>query len=114
MYEPTTNIEQTVIIPLTKQTEELLGGVYSQRLHRTISKNGNGRTPVGPDVPVDNSYDLIMENVLNWSLAKKPSANESFAVDNYHTEGFVRTKRYRFHLLGPVKPFAFQVVTIST
>lgn len=94
---------------MTKQTEELFGGVYSQRLHRTISRNAQGRTLIDPDVPVDNRYDLIMENVLNWSLAKKPSVNELVTVNNYHAEDFVRMKYSSFpsswcectiHLLG--------------
>ncbi|KAK9720842.1 Rhodopsin-like GPCR transmembrane domain [Popillia japonica] len=73
VYEPTRTAEQTVIIPLTKRTEELFGGIYTQRLYNSSFRNSN--QPV-PNAPVPTELDIAMENVLTWSLAKNVSALE--------------------------------------
>ncbi|KAJ8978794.1 hypothetical protein NQ317_015518 [Molorchus minor] len=61
VYEPTTTIrEQTVIIPLTKRTEELL----KKALQRNAIVNGH------VDEPPELIIDPAIENVLRWSMAK--------------------------------------------
>ncbi|KAI4455348.1 intimal thickness receptor-related [Holotrichia oblita] len=73
VYEPTRTSEQAVIIPLTKRTEELFGGIYSQRLYNASFRNSNQGVP---DRPIQTELDIAMENVLTWSLAKNVSALE--------------------------------------
>lgn len=73
IYEPTRNVEQTVIIPLTKRTEELFGGIYSQRLYNSSFPNTNREDTIRP---LQTDLDIAMENVLTWSLAKNISALE--------------------------------------
>lgn len=59
VYEPSSNLGETVIIPLTRRTEEMFDGLYGQRadaltFNREINDNG----------------DNTMQNVLSWSIAK--------------------------------------------
>lgn len=82
IYEPARTAEQPVIIPLTKRTEELFGGIYSQHLHR----NPDREEPSAPAIQAE--LDIAMENVLTWSLAKNISALEFAQMDNLeHTAG---------------------------
>ncbi|KAL3271263.1 hypothetical protein HHI36_021754 [Cryptolaemus montrouzieri] len=63
-YEPTTTItEQTVIVPLTRRTEEIFEGMYNQRTY-----SGLKRAQENQEVVLQG--ENMMENVLNWSLAK--------------------------------------------
>nr|CAH7761654.1 unnamed protein product [Callosobruchus chinensis] len=72
MYEPTTTIrEQTVIIPLTKRTEEIFEGMCTQRAFSKNSQNGINQIPEEPP-----AKDTTIENVLSWSIAKKIPATE--------------------------------------
>nr|CAI5836657.1 unnamed protein product [Callosobruchus analis] len=72
MYEPSTTIrEQTVIIPLTKRTEEIFEGMCTQRAFTKNSQNGFSQKLDEPP-----AKDTTIENVLSWSLAKKIPATE--------------------------------------
>ncbi|KRT84060.1 hypothetical protein AMK59_2972 [Oryctes borbonicus] len=73
VYEPSRTAEHTVIIPLTKRTEELFGGIYTQHLYNTSLRNSNHEER---NRPVQADLDIAMENVLTWSLAKNISALE--------------------------------------
>ncbi|GJQ75325.1 hypothetical protein Trydic_g23508 [Trypoxylus dichotomus] len=72
-YEPSRPSEHTVIIPLTKRTEELFGGIYRKHLHNTSLRNHNCEED---SRPMQTGLDIAMENVLTWSLAKNISALE--------------------------------------
>ncbi|KAG5900075.1 hypothetical protein JTB14_016047 [Gonioctena quinquepunctata] len=74
MYEPSTIREQTVIIPLTRRTEEIFEGMYSQAALR--------RNEVQNDLKNDRR-DVIIENVLNWSMAKNPPS--AIELPNFET-----------------------------
>ncbi|CAH1987700.1 unnamed protein product [Acanthoscelides obtectus] len=78
MYEPTTTIrEQTVIIPLTKRTEEIFEGMCTQRAFSKTSQNGIIQKMDEPP-----AKDATIENVLSWSIAKKiPAAIELPALE---------------------------------
>ncbi|KAK9876372.1 hypothetical protein WA026_012683 [Henosepilachna vigintioctopunctata] len=63
-YQPTTTIaEQNMIVPLTRRTEEIFEGMYTQKTY-TGNKSTNDNTEI------EMQPDRTMENVLNWSLAK--------------------------------------------
>ena len=80
IYEPTGAVrEQTVIVPLTRRTEEIFEGMYNQPVH-------NIRRDSLEDI--NNTRNMMMENVINWSLAKNVAALE---VPN-----FQRNKRNSF------------------
>lgn len=63
-YEPTI-AEQTIIIPLTRRTEEIFEGMYNQQTY-----NGVKKIDEYEEIPLER--DNVMENVLNWSAAKNP------------------------------------------
>lgn len=65
VYEPTIR-EQTVIVPLTRRTEEIFEGMYNQPIHNIRRDSLNDL----------NSRNLVMENVINWSLARNIAALE--------------------------------------
>ncbi|KAJ8957962.1 hypothetical protein NQ318_001962 [Aromia moschata] len=72
VYEPTTTIqEETVIIPLTKRTEEIFEDMYKQRaLQKNITnEEDNDELPI-------NYRDPVIDNVLSWSVAKNVSTLE--------------------------------------
>lgn len=60
IYEPT----ETVIIPLTRRTEEIFENMYKTQQQRN-------------NVALIENHDNSMDNVLNWSLAKNLPALES-------------------------------------
>lgn len=70
IYEPRATVTETVIIPLTRRTEEIFETMYAQRV-----LNGNAPTTVNLETNVD-GRDTAMENVLNWSTARNPAALE--------------------------------------
>ncbi|CAH1099536.1 unnamed protein product [Psylliodes chrysocephalus] len=74
MYEPTTTFrEQTVIIPLTRRTEEIFEGMYNQAaFRRTDLPNENA----SENEDNREQSDKTIDNVLSWSLAKNVSALE--------------------------------------
>ncbi|XP_056636066.1 transmembrane protein 145-like [Diorhabda sublineata] len=65
IYEPTATLrEQTVIIPLTRRTEEIFENMYQQTNRRTS-------TDLPDTEPLhENERDKTIDNVLSWSLAK--------------------------------------------
>lgn len=65
IYEPAGGVDQTVIIPLTRRTEEIFGGMYNQRLNCTRNSH-----PIEEDRHLQNGHDVTMQNVLSWSIAK--------------------------------------------
>ncbi|KAF2899900.1 hypothetical protein ILUMI_06283, partial [Ignelater luminosus] len=72
VYEPSSNVtEQAVIIPLTKRTEEIFGGLYSQHLNSNFATR-NPQPQKNEDVveEIDNVQNIAMQNVLTWSIAK--------------------------------------------
>lgn len=68
-YEPAQ--EQTVIIPLTKRTEEIFEEMYT--------RNTYGGSKRGDVITEELPRDLAMENVLNWSMAKNCSDTGGFS-----------------------------------
>lgn len=69
VYEPSDLREPTVIVPLTRRTEEIFEGMYSPAMRSSAL----GRTTEAiPTPPKDN----VMENVINWSLARNIAAIE--------------------------------------
>lgn len=82
VYEPTSNLDQTIIIPLSRRTEEIFGGIYSQRIRANSTQNA--REPPEGDC-YRNGTDVAMQNVLSWSLAKNYDALEvpGFGNANY-------------------------------
>ncbi|KAF7283649.1 hypothetical protein GWI33_023286 [Rhynchophorus ferrugineus] len=68
IYEPSSNLtEQTVIIPLTRRTEELCEGLYNKKRLSTPQI-----TEIADEIAMDEerTRDLTIENVIKWSLAK--------------------------------------------
>uniref|UniRef100_A0A6P7GNK5 Transmembrane protein 145-like n=1 Tax=Diabrotica virgifera virgifera TaxID=50390 RepID=A0A6P7GNK5_DIAVI len=64
MYEPTATIrEQTVIIPLTRRTEEYFETMHQQQERRNVEELQN------IDL-IENEKNKTIENVLRWSLAR--------------------------------------------
>ncbi|XP_044764553.1 transmembrane protein 145 [Coccinella septempunctata] len=63
-YEPTI-AEQTIIIPLTRRTEEIFEGMYNRPTYSSVK-----RTDESQEIQIER--DNMMENVLNWSVAKNP------------------------------------------
>ncbi|XP_060534334.1 transmembrane protein 145-like isoform X2 [Cylas formicarius] len=75
-YEP----QQTVIIPLTRRTEEIFEGMYNQR---AFSRN----LSLQQTIEEDNSSPLrddTVDNVLNWSLAKNIPSLEFPTFERVH------------------------------
>lgn len=68
-YEPAQ--EQTVIIPLTKRTEEIFEEMYT--------RNTYGGSKRGDVITEELPRDVAMENVLNWSMAKNCSDTGGFS-----------------------------------
>lgn len=70
MYEPTNPVtEHSVIIPLTRRTEEIFGSLYTQHMHnftRTAQHHRHDDQP--PEIT--HTQNLALQNVLSWSLAK--------------------------------------------
>ncbi|XP_017786554.1 PREDICTED: transmembrane protein 145-like [Nicrophorus vespilloides] len=66
-YEPTANGDQ-VIIPLSRRTEEIFGGLYSQRVQMGDANGAAARAIIGEATL--NANNATIENVLSWSLAK--------------------------------------------
>ncbi|XP_030747654.1 transmembrane protein 145-like [Sitophilus oryzae] len=66
VYEPSLNIrEQTVIIPLTRRTEEICEGLYNQKRLSTPKI-----TEMTDESSNEQARDMTIENVIKWSLAK--------------------------------------------
>lgn len=72
VYEPSAAMTETVIIPLTRRTEEIFETMYAQR-------QTNGL--LAPPSAVE-TRDTALENVLNWSLARNPPALAPFETAN--------------------------------
>lgn len=70
VYEPTAIREQTIIVPLTRRTEEIFEGMYNQRAFQRNISNGH----VVEETEINK--DTAIENVLSWSLAKNASSME--------------------------------------
>ncbi|XP_065173129.1 transmembrane protein 145-like isoform X2 [Atheta coriaria] len=74
-YEPTSNgLDQTVIVPLSRRTEDLFSGLYSQQQYTSTSASRRNDS-LHHDAILHNEHDprmseTSMENVLSWSLAK--------------------------------------------
>ncbi|XP_018568361.1 transmembrane protein 145-like [Anoplophora glabripennis] len=80
VYEPSTSLrEQTVIIPLTRRTEEIFEGMYNQR---AFARNNVQNDHVNEEQEI--ARDVAIQNVLNWSLAKDPEALEIPNFDRFH------------------------------
>ncbi|CAG9834628.1 unnamed protein product [Diabrotica balteata] len=81
MYEPTATIrEQTVIIPLTRRTEEYFETMQHQQERRNVEELQN-------DDLMENEKNKTIENVLRWSLARNvPILNLSTASDNSQSD----------------------------
>ncbi|KAH1012053.1 hypothetical protein HUJ04_001296 [Dendroctonus ponderosae] len=80
-YEPSLGgREHTVIIPLTRRTEEIFeGGMYNQKRFSRAQI-----TELPNDLDLDNgetARDAVMENVLSWSLAKSIPAVDFAGFD---------------------------------
>ncbi|CAG9769967.1 unnamed protein product [Ceutorhynchus assimilis] len=65
IYEPSMR-EHTVIIPLTRRTEEIFEGMYNQK---RFSRPQITELPTNNET-LETPKDTIMENVLKWSMAK--------------------------------------------
>ncbi|KAJ8913743.1 hypothetical protein NQ315_007460 [Exocentrus adspersus] len=78
IYEPSTSYrEQTVIIPLTRRTEEIFEGERCMYNHRAFARNTAQEDRVNEDQPQpDINRDVAIQNVLNWSMAKNPETLE--------------------------------------
>ncbi|XP_072375299.1 transmembrane protein 145-like isoform X2 [Diabrotica undecimpunctata] len=81
MYEPTATIrEQTVIIPLTRRTEEYFETMQHQQERRNVEELQNYDL-------MENEKNKTIENVLRWSLAKNvPILNLSTASDHSQSD----------------------------
>lgn len=62
VYEPSSAVTETVIIPLTRRTEEFFENIYARNASR-------GSLRERRESLVENSVDPMMENVLKWSMA---------------------------------------------
>lgn len=79
MYEPTSSMDQTIIIPLSRRTEEVFGGVYNQMINSSIlqsngTQRNNSQRFDGRERETQN--DIAMQNVLSWSTAKNYNPND--------------------------------------
>lgn len=81
VYEPSGTVrEQTVIVPLTRRTEEIFEGMYSQPVHNIRRESLSEE--------LNNTRNLMMENVLSWSLAKNLAAIETPHFERIERSGF--------------------------
>lgn len=73
-YEPSGAIrEQTVIVPLTRRTEEIFEGMYNQPVVNIRQESLNEE--------ISNRRNIMMENVMSWSLARNVEALEAKNVE---------------------------------
>lgn len=83
-YEPSTTVEENIIIPLSRRTEELINGIYGQYIYehsnqqRNTSVHSHASFPEDPNAPpellptaqINNQYALQTENNLDRSTAQ--------------------------------------------
>ncbi|XP_068901346.1 transmembrane protein 145-like isoform X1 [Tenebrio molitor] len=121
VYEPSGTVrEQTVIVPLTRRTEEIFEGMYSQPVHNIRRESLNEE--------LNNTRNLMMENVLSWSLAKNLAAIEAphferiersgFASDNSENNSVLTSRRSSLqqptnHFEDYVREVPVQLFTVS-
>lgn len=80
-YEPSGAVrEQTVIVPLTRRTEEIFEGMYNQPVVNIRQDSLNEE--------VTNRRNIMMENVMSWSLAKNVEAIEAKNVERARRTSF--------------------------
>nr|XP_022906851.1 transmembrane protein 145-like [Onthophagus taurus] len=106
VYEPTPTLDQTVIIPLTRRTEEIFGGIYSQHLY--TSNFQRRPSHFQPEI-INAEGDVTMENVLNWSLAKNVPERPQIGVDayeNHENGGLNENEKDEFNREVPVELFS--------
>ncbi|RZC37360.1 transmembrane protein 145 [Asbolus verrucosus] len=85
VYEPSGTVrEQTVIVPLTRRTEEIFEGMYNQPVHNIRRESLNEE--------MNYTRNLMMENVINWSLAKNVDALEIPSFERINRSSFASTE----------------------
>ncbi|XP_074040351.1 transmembrane protein 145 [Leptinotarsa decemlineata] len=92
IYEPSATIrEQTVIIPLTRRTEEIFQGMYNRTvLHKNVTQSDNPS-----DIEENDKRNVMIENVLNWSLAKNTPAIELPRFERTHNHSSTTSSNSR-------------------
>lgn len=97
VYEPTTTITETVIIPLTRRTEEIFAISQTQN-NTTKSCRAGGETVAASALVPDRS----LENVLSWSLARNVQALENgIKINNSSTASSSRRNSFHFETSSP-------------
>lgn len=62
--------EHSVIIPLTRRTEEIFGGLYAQQHMHNFNRSGQHHRHDDQTPDIARAQNLALQNVLSWSLAK--------------------------------------------
>lgn len=93
IYEPD---NATVIIPLTRRTEEIFENMY-------VTQQQQQPIPIV-------RQDCVMENVLSWSLARNLPALErnGFVVENSREGSVVSSRRASFNVETPTPKYDFE------
>ncbi|XP_018334964.1 uncharacterized protein LOC108743864 [Agrilus planipennis] len=115
-YEPSADpYEQTVIIPLTKRTEELFGGIYAHKLNSSTRSTNNSQNNLMKDVEerrlaIDIIPDSRMQNVLSWAIAKDCSSLSVPTFERiYQGDSFRSTQSRRDETENPYSSPTFEV-----
>ncbi|EFA08479.2 transmembrane protein 145 isoform X1 [Tribolium castaneum] len=118
VYEPSGTVRETVIVPLTRRTEEIFEGMYNQPVHNIRRESLNE--------DLSNTRNLMMENVINWSLARNIAALEmpnferiernSFVAEHSDNESVITSRRSsqpNGHFDDYVREVPIQLFTVS-